>query len=81
MIRQAIVTKYLPATNTRGSRIKASAQAAGSVIVPWDDALGIDSNHVAAAKALQAKYDWKWSMATGVALNGDYVHVMLPDAE
>jgi hypothetical protein len=34
-ITQAIETKYMGPTNTRGSRIKATA-AAGSVMVPFD---------------------------------------------
>jgi hypothetical protein len=54
---QAITTKYLPATNFRGSRIKATAQA-GSVTVPWDDALGVEANHRQAACALMAKFGW-----------------------
>lgn len=48
---QAIVTKYLPATNTRGSRIKATGWAA-SVTVNYDHRLGSIDNHQAAAQAL-----------------------------
>lgn len=54
-MRQAIVTKFLGPTNSRGSRIKATASA-GSIIVPWDYGLGIDDNHRAAAKALADKF-------------------------
>jgi hypothetical protein len=54
---QAITTKYLGATNFRGSRIKATCQA-GSITVAWDDALDVDANHVKAAKALADKLDW-----------------------
>lgn len=56
-MRQAIVTKYLGPTNTRGARVKAKAYA-GSVIVSWDDALGTDANHDAAARALADKLGW-----------------------
>ena len=35
---QAIETRYLGPTNTRGSRIKATA-AAGSITIHYDDAL------------------------------------------
>ena len=54
---QAIVTKYLGPTNYRGARVKAMAQA-GSVTIPWDDALDVDTNHEAAAVALCAKLKW-----------------------
>ena len=55
--RQAIVTKYLPATSSRGSRIKATAQV-GSVTVAYDCDLDLEGNHDAAAKALADKYEW-----------------------
>ena len=55
---QAIETKYLGPTNSRGSRVKASCQA-GSVTVGWDDALDVDPNHDAAARALIAKFGWQ----------------------
>lgn len=61
MICQAIVTKYFGPTNTRGSRIKASASA-GSKTVSYDHALNIADNHAAAAKAFAEKMEWegKW---------------------
>lgn len=57
-MRQAIETKYFGPTNHRGARVKASAQA-GSVTIPWDDALDVVANHAAAARALIRKYDWQ----------------------
>ena len=54
---QAIITKYIGPTNTRGSRCKASAEA-GSITVEWDDALNSEENHAAAARALVAKLGW-----------------------
>jgi hypothetical protein len=54
---QAIVTKYIGPSNTKGSRIKASA-AAGSITVHYDDALNSENNHAAAAQALAAKLGW-----------------------
>lgn len=47
---QAIITKYLPATNTRGSRIKVSGWL-GSKTYPWDHALDGKENHEAAMGA------------------------------
>lgn len=53
-IYQAIETRYLGPTNTRGGRIKARAWA-GSVTVPYNHELNADQNHRAAAMALAAK--------------------------
>lgn len=54
---QAIETKYLGPTNTKGGRVKATADA-GSITVEWDHALNIHDNHEAAARALLDKLDW-----------------------
>lgn len=53
--KQAIVTKRLPATNTRGSRIRAWCDR-GSLTVSWDFGLESDKNHRAAAQALVDKF-------------------------
>ena len=65
-MRQYIQTKYIGPTNTRSGRVKASANP-GSIFVSWNHALGIEENHIAAAKAYAAKYDWKgvWSGGGG----------------
>lgn len=53
---QAIVTKFLPATNFKGSRIKASCER-GSVIISYPDELRMGEEcHRAAASALVAKF-------------------------
>lgn len=55
-----IQTKYLPATNTRGSRIKATHVAPHfhkTVTVGYDHALHRAGNHRAAMTALCAKYN------------------------
>ena len=54
---QAIVTKYLSPTNTRGAIIKATAQA-GATYLSWDYALDTTANHRAAAIALADKFKW-----------------------
>jgi len=48
---QAIQTKFLSATNTKGSRIKATCWLK-SVTVSWDYSLCADQNHRDAIKAL-----------------------------
>ena len=52
---QAIETKYLPATNTRGSRIKATCER-GSITIPYPHELSGDACHIAAADTLVAKF-------------------------
>lgn len=70
-MRQAILTKYLSPTNTRGARIKATASA-GSITISYDDALSTEENHRHAARMLQQKFQWDndlvagWNEYTGV---------------
>ena len=68
---QAIVTKYLGATNYRGSRVKATCEA-GSLTRSWDDALDPEQNHDAAAVALADKLGWREGW------HGDMVRGCLP---
>lgn len=75
-IVQAIETRYLGPTNTKGSRIKACA-GAGSVTVPYDYGMSTERAHAAAAKALRAKLGWTdghWAQGGNVKGNG-YVFV------
>lgn len=71
---QAIVTKYLPATNTKPSRIKATSSA-GSVTVSYSYDLDTEGCHRQAAQALCEKLGWAGQYVTGGLPNGDYVHV------
>jgi hypothetical protein len=54
---QAIITKYLSATNSRGSRIKATCEA-GSITIDYPHELSGMAVHAAAAKALVEKLGW-----------------------
>ncbi len=63
---QAIITKYIGATNTKSARVKAIAQA-GSLTLSWDDELGIDDNHFEVAKAFAEKFGW---LKNGLCLVG-----------
>jgi hypothetical protein len=71
---QAITTKYLGPTNTKGSRVKATA-AAGSVILGYDDAMNSQENHTQAALQLANKYGWKGTWHGGGLNDGGYVFV------
>ena len=53
-IYQAIETRYLGPTNTRGGRIKAECWA-GSLTIPYPHELNTDEAHKAAAMALAAR--------------------------
>jgi hypothetical protein len=75
MSHQAITTKYLGATNSRGSRIKVTCEAT-TVTVPWNNALGVEENHDAAARALIKKLEWYGNWARG-SLSDCVVYVCL----
>ena len=80
-ITQAIETRYLGPTNTKGGRIKATAWA-GSVTVPYDHALNADANHRAAQLALRHKLGWQGKFAQGGNVKGDgYVFVNVEGAD
>jgi hypothetical protein len=53
----AIVTKRLPPTNFKGTRIKAKC-AAGAITIEWDWAESIEGNHRRAAMQLVREVDW-----------------------
>lgn len=74
---QAITTKYFGPTNTRGSKIKATA-AAGSVTISYNCALSQDANHKAAALALCAKMEWEGNLISGDLPGGQSVFVFEP---
>lgn len=71
---QAIQTKYFGPTNHRGARIKAIC-AAASVTVPYDHALSVVENHIAAADVLLRRLDWSGRWVAGGLSDGSYAHV------
>lgn len=73
---QAIQTKYLCPTNTKGSRIKATC-AAGSVTIDYPHELSGMDCHAKAAYALLAKMHWDYKLVGGQLANGDYAFVMV----
>jgi len=74
LMRMAIVTKYLPLTNTKPSRVKAISEN-GSITLSWDNALNSTGNHSAAAKALAEKFGWSGAWYAGSINSGGYVFV------
>ncbi len=80
-VRQAIVTKYHGPTNSRGSRISATAEA-GRVYMSYRHDLDIPANHAEAARLFAAKFGWlEFSdYAQGGTANG-YVFVAVPKGD
>lgn len=86
---QAIITQFMPATNTHGTRIKATADR-GSIRIPYPDGT-IEEAHIKAAEALCLKFivedevhyrtkdPWNpWGRARvcgGLPNGGGYAHV------
>jgi len=59
----AIQTKFLPATNTKGSRIKAYTGSGYSATVALDHSLAHEVRHFEAVKALVEKYSLEWDLS------------------
>jgi hypothetical protein len=76
--RQAIQTKFLGPTNSRGSRVKAFASA-GSLVMGWDHRLNPEQNHRAAAEIFANRMNWIGSYAAGTLPNGDMVFVLVEE--
>ena len=74
---KAIFTKYIPATNTRGSRIKAY-DGDNSIILPYDGSLSTEQVHRKAAIALCNKLGWKGALCEGSSKSGN-VYVFIED--
>jgi hypothetical protein len=81
---QAIFTKYITPTNTRGARIKAWCES-GSVTIPYPHEFGSEEAHAMAARTLRLNLKWQNDMVQGVAplagTNAAYVFVMLDREE
>jgi hypothetical protein len=73
---QAIHTKYYGPTNFRGSRIKASCDAA-TIWVPYSHQFSLEGEHRAAAMALLEQLGWSGKWATGALPDGSYATVCI----
>ena len=89
---QAIITKYLSATNCKGARIKATCER-GSVTISYPYELSGDACHIEAANALVARFiadddkagryskksrnPWASTRVCGCLPSGEYAHVYL----
>lgn len=74
----AIMTKYLSPTSTKGARIKASNCDGKTITVPLEYGCSLSEAHLGAAYALCAKMNWLGYLAQGPVGNG-YAHVFVTD--
>jgi hypothetical protein len=76
IIFQAIQTRYIGPSNTKGARIVARC-AAKRIIVSRHrfDELSTEKAHQAVAKLLAKQLDWTGDMITGCLHDGSYAHV------
>lgn len=70
---KAIRVKYLGPTNTKGSRLRASAEGGCSKTIPYPHELSGEACYAAAAVALCEKMNWGGSLIGGCLTGGDYV--------
>lgn len=59
----AIQTKFLPVTNSRGSRVKAWTSSGFSVTIPYPHEESYELSHFEAVKALVAKHGLDWDLS------------------
>lgn len=79
----AIETYFIPPTNSRGARIKARVMEgrtsdgapARSLTLPWNYALGMSKNHVAACEALATRLGWSGEWIEGGGADGASVWI------
>jgi hypothetical protein len=64
---KAICTRYIPATEARGARVRASAEGVRPVTISHWSA---DDSHLEAALALARQYGWNGKLVRGGAPDG-----------
>jgi len=78
---KAIVTKYLPFTDTKPSRIKASAEGVPSKIYTCEELDHfIRSVHIQAAHEFCALNNWSGNLASGGLPSGEWAHCFVSGA-
>lgn len=75
MIYQSIVTKYIAPTNSRGSRVNATASEGASVTVSYGNEPTDDMEHVKALTELVNKLGWHGEWHCGAVKGGARVWV------
>ena len=75
-MNEAIITKYRPATDKRGSRIMAKACGGLQVSIPYPHELSGEDVHALAAEALMKKANWTGTLVAGMLPTGGYVFIV-----
>jgi hypothetical protein len=75
-MNEAIVTKYHGATDTRGSRVTATACGGVKVSIPYPHELSGEDVHRAAANLLMIKAGLKGKLVAGLMPDGGYVFIV-----
>ena len=73
-MKQAIIIKFLGATNTKGTRLKVTSYG-GSITVPFDYGAVQEQRIRQAVDALLNKLEWSGEYIIGCLPGGDYVAV------
>ena len=76
---KAILTKYHGPTNTKGSRLSATAEGGNRIYVGRNCELSIEDNHAAAARQLKLKMNWPGDMVGGTLPDGSMAWVYQND--
>lgn len=74
---KAIYTKFIPATNYRSSRVKATDEDGNSKVLDWEHGLDTIGNHRAVAVALIKKMKWNPTKIVSASMKNGYVWTML----
>lgn len=76
---KTIETKFVPATNHKSSRIKATEPDGISVTLSWDHSMSDEENHDRARAALCDRLGWNGPMIGGHTKRG-MIWVFMPSA-
>lgn len=83
---QALITKFLAPTNTKGSRVKVTGWL-NSAIYAWDYSLSVEENHANAARHYvyelnkERQGDFQWSVVGGGRMPDDSGYAFLIELE
>lgn len=76
VVHLVIISKYLPATNSRGARVKVTLPKWDGVkgkTTSWDYALDAQGNHAAAAGQYAEQWADQYARGADVDLTGGYI--------
>jgi len=69
---KAVMTRFIPASNVRGARIKASAEGVKSLTISYPHEMNAEQGHRLAAEKLATRQGWKGDFCGGMLPGGDW---------